>query len=484
VRSDSTLRLGATNALPADATLTIGQASDGSASIFEMNGFDQTVSGLLSNIGNASNNRRVTNSSATLSTLTLDGSVDRIFGNSTGNTGGNITGNIAIVKNGTNTQTFSGPANTYTGNVTVNSGTLIADGNQNSTALGSPITAGRTITVNSGATLSFTTNNVFGNGVNNNNLPSTALNGGTLTSIRYNVLGDVTLNGATLTQAATDAGAYEGYQFRGNVTVGGSTASTIATTNGKANHLNSNTVFNVANATGSAATDLLVSTPLRNQSGDFGNATGGLTKIGPGTLELSAANPFTGSTTVTDGTLLVTGSITGSAVTVNGGTIAGTGSVGALLVNAAGTLAPGASPGTLTATDVTFAGGTFALELNGAAAGQADQLIANGLVSLISNTPLAILLGFDPTDNVDSFIVISKNSPGAVDTTGGLFSVNGVPLGEGALFTISGQDFRISYVGGDGNDVVLMAIPEPGSVTALIAGLGALVGLRRPRRKH
>jgi fibronectin-binding autotransporter adhesin len=484
VRSDSTLRLGATNALPIGATLTIGQATDGASSIFEMNGFDQTVNGLISIAGNANNSRRVTNSSTTLSTLTLNSSVDRTFGNVGTNTGGNITGNIAIVKNGTNTQTFAGPANTYTGNVTVNSGTLVAGGNQSSNALGSPTTAGRIVTVNSGANLSFTTNNVFGNGIGNNNLPTTVLNGGTLTSTRYNVLGNLTLNGATLTQTSTDAGNFEGFQFRGDVTIGGSSSSTIATTNGKANHLGSNTTFNVANATGDAATDLTVSAPLRNQSGDFGSAAGGLTKIGAGTLELLATNTYTGPTIVNEGTLEVTGSVAASTVTVNGGSLTGTGTLGGVILNPLGTLAPGASPGTLTVTDITFAGGTFSLEINGASPGQADQLVASGSVSLTSNTPLTLSLGYDPVDNVDSFVIVSKTSAGPISTAGGLFSSGGTPLTEGAIFAVSGQSFAISYQGGDGNDVVIAAVPEPSSLLALVGGCGILLGLQRIRRRR
>jgi autotransporter-associated beta strand protein len=484
VRSNSTLRLGATNALPVGATLTIGQATDGSASVFEMNGFDQTVNGLISVAGNANNLRRVTNSSTTLSTLTLNSSVDRTFGNIGTNTGGNITGNIAIVKNGSNTQTFAGPANTYTGNVTVNSGTLVAGGNTASNALGSPTTAGRVVTVNSGATIRFDTNNVFGNGIGNSNLPSIVLNGGTLNSLRYNVLGDVTLNGATLSQSATDTGNFEGFQFRGSVTVGGSTASTISTGNSKANHLGANTTFNVANATGDAATDLTVSAPLRNQSGDFGSAAGGFTKVGNGTLELLANNTYTGQTIVNEGTLEVTGSISASTVTVNGGSLTGTGTLGPVLLNPLGTLAPGASPGTLTLTNVTFAGGTFALEINGAGLGQADQLVSSGSVSLTSNTPLTLSLGYDPVDNVDSFVVINKTSAGPISTAGGLFSFGGTPLTEGAIFAVSGQSFAISYQGGDGNDVVVAAVPEPSSFAALLGGCGILLGLHRVRRRR
>ena len=77
----------------------------------------------------------------------------------------------------------------------------------------------------------------------------------------------------------------------------------------------------------------------------------GLTKLGAGTMELTGANAYTGTTTVEAGTLLVNGNQTGANgdVTVNGGILGGTGIVGgATTINAGGCLAPGASIGTLT----------------------------------------------------------------------------------------------------------------------------------------
>ncbi len=76
----------------------------------------------------------------------------------------------------------------------------------------------------------------------------------------------------------------------------------------------------------------------------------GLNLNGPGSLTLSAANMYTGNTTVTAGTLNVTGSIVDSALTTvaGGGALIGTGTVGAVKVNSGGIFAPGASgaPGT------------------------------------------------------------------------------------------------------------------------------------------
>jgi hypothetical protein len=80
--------------------------------------------------------------------------------------------------------------------------------------------------------------------------------------------------------------------------------------------------------------------------------------------------------------------------------------------------------------------------------------------------------------------VLTAPSPGAVlkivqvdALTGTLFPFAG--LAEGATFASDGATFRISYLGGDGNDVTLTVLPEPGSLAAL--GLVGLV-VRRSRR--
>ena len=215
-----------------------------------------------------------------------------------------------VVKAGTSTLTLNSTTNDFTGDITVSSGTLttgttagIATGLTG--YLGNASAAGRTITVASGATLLLSTNDVFGNQTNVGTLPSLVINGGTVNALRYNCIGDVTLNGGTLTQSATDTGNYNGYQMRGNVTVGGTAASIISNGTGSTtpNHLGANTVFDVANATGDANADLIVSTVLRNQSGGFGSAAGGLTKSGVGTMQLTAANTYTGATIVNNGVL-------------------------------------------------------------------------------------------------------------------------------------------------------------------------------------
>ena len=353
-----TLRLGANDALPTAGRLVIGQAGDQAATL-DLNGFNQTFAGLewQAPTGNlltkgVSNSHPTATSTLTINQATAPASLFN----------GTFSGRTNIVKDGAATLTFQAAASTFTGNVTVNAGTLVAPSlgaaNGSAGSLGAANVVGKTVTVNSAGTLSFTSNNIFGNGVGNNNLPAVILEGGTLTSTRYNVLGNLTLNGGTLTQAATDGpGVYEGYQLRGSVTVGGSAASTITTTNGKANHLGANTIFNVADVTGDSSVDLTVSAPLKNQSGDFGNAVGALTKSGSGTMALASTggNTFTGGVTINGGTLKLTGPdqstnrlANNTLVTVNGS--------GSVLETADVT---NNTPTGANAIDVTLAGGTY-----------------------------------------------------------------------------------------------------------------------------
>lgn len=97
-----------------------------------------------------------------------------------------------------------------------------------------------------------------------------------------------------------------------------------------------------------------------------GSATGALTKVGAGRLILSGANTFTGATTVSAGTLRLTGSLTSDVTVGASGRLEGTGSTSGDLTSS-GVVAPGNSPGTLTvAGDVTFTStNTFDIDIDG-----------------------------------------------------------------------------------------------------------------------
>ncbi|HAZ66268.1 MAG TPA: hypothetical protein DCY41_05875, partial [Opitutae bacterium] len=95
-------------------------------------------------------------------------------------------------------------------------------------------------------------------------------------------------------------------------------------------------------------------------TGFGGSTTGGLTKIGSGALTISGTNTYTGTTTVSNGRLNLTG-VLASEILLNAGTVSGTGSTSGLLTTAAGTsivLLGGANTTSLTTNGVTFAGAT------------------------------------------------------------------------------------------------------------------------------
>lgn len=79
------------------------------------------------------------------------------------------------------------------------------------------------------------------------------------------------------------------------------------------------------------------------------SGAGALKKSGAGTLVLAGTNNYAAATVVSNGTLLVNGSIGGTGVTVAGGTLGGNGTVAApVTVGTGGTLAAGANIGTFT----------------------------------------------------------------------------------------------------------------------------------------
>lgn len=182
---------------------------------------------------------------------------------------------------------------------------------------------------------------------------------------------------------------------------------------------------------------------------------GSLNKTGVGTLTLTGLKAYTGGTTVTGGTLLVSGEIVSAALVQSGATLGGSGTVYDVTVAAGGTLAPGEGVGALQTGDLTFsASSIFAVELAGASLGQFDQAIVSGTVALNGATlNLGVIGGFSPAAG-DTIVIIGNDG---TDAVGGAFA----GLAEGATVSAGGASFKISYVGGDGNDVTLTYSAPP-----------------------
>jgi uncharacterized repeat protein (TIGR01451 family) len=155
--------------------------------------------------------------------------------------------------------------------------------------------------------------------------------------------------------------------------------------------------------------------------------------------------------------LLVNGSQSFSAVSLNGGTLGGTGTVGAITsTTSGGTVSPGqGAPGILNSGSVNWTSGSpsFVAQLNGTAPGTGyDQLNVTGAVNL-GGAALSATLGFSPPSGTTFTIINNDGSDAVIGTFAG--------LPEGSTVVLSGQTFKISYVGGTGNDVILtVAAPQ------------------------
>ncbi|WP_341667830.1 autotransporter domain-containing protein [Alcaligenes sp. SDU_A2] len=117
------------------------------------------------------------------------------------------------------------------------------------------------------------------------------------------------------------------------------------------------------------------------------SGTGGLTKRGAGSLQLTGNNSYSGPTTIHGGRLAVNGTLA-SAVTIEpGGTLGGAGVVSQ--VKNYGTLAPGNSVGTLTVNGNYTAHDGSVHELEVGPAGATDRLVVGGTAHLAGTLKLA-----------------------------------------------------------------------------------------------
>lgn len=223
-------------------------------------------------------------------------------------------------------------------------------------------------------------------------------------------------------------------------------------------------------AGGVAFTDVFASTRNVRLSGDGegtvrgaiengGSAIVAIAKTGAGQWTLSGTNSYTGATTVSAGTLLINGT-SASAVTVSGGTFAGSGVISNRVTISAGSHAPGAPVGTQTiwSNYVVSASGTLRININGTNVGSQYSQVAvrNG------NSGTVTLAG---ALNVSANPGLAKNTVFTIVDNDGTDAVSGTFAGlpNNATFFQSGYTWRISYVGGTGNDVTLtiLAAPQP-----------------------
>jgi fibronectin-binding autotransporter adhesin len=348
---------------------------------------------------------------------------------------------------------------TFTGGITgTNSFTIQNDGgddnlNFSTTAINNVGTITHTGTATTGVT---TINAVIGSNVTgltqsgparlvlnaaNTHGGTTTVNGGTLQLGNVNALQNTTLNtGASGSQQVTfTVGGTNIYNLGGltggdDLAIGGNTLSIGSN--------NQNTTY----------------------TGGISGVSGGLTKVGNGTLNLNGTNSYAGATAINGGTLAVNGSITSAGATmVSAGTLFVTGSLTSdVTVSDTATLGGGGTVGALS-----FGGGSFF-----------DIFLAIGGNPLDATTISFAATGFG-IDNL-------RSNGAAVDwgtVAGGTYTlINGTldstnldHFGLANAYDLGGG--RSAYFQ-DGS-LQLTVIPEPRA--ALLGGLGLLALLRRRR---
>jgi hypothetical protein len=146
----------------------------------------------------------------------------------------------------------------------------------------------------------------------------------------------------------------------------------------------------------------------------------------------------------------------GDFIVNSGGTLCATGLVNRIQVNPGGTLSPGLFSGTgalRPQRGLSFSpGSSLLIDLNGVTPSlDFDSMLVTGAVNL-SNATLLVTIGYDAVINSEYQIISNDGT----DPVAGTFA--GLP--EGAILMLTNGCVRVTYVGGDGNDVMLTKIAD------------------------
>lgn len=228
-----------------------------------------------------------------------------------------------------------------------------------------------------------------------------------------------------------------------------------------------------------------------NPSSNDSSTTTGSQAPQPVTNTLTDNQPSLDVTVTRNVTTILDGS-RGNVTVREGGLLKGIGTVASSLSVYGGIVAPGHSPGCLTA-DTFSLYGEYQFELGGA-----DQCTGYDQIRVLNSGASTNAVTLDNTTSVLTTSRYNDYTPtqGQIFTIidqAGSAAVNGTFTGlpEGATFEQNGIVFKISYVGGDGNDVTLTVMNTPTApdtgfeliknnpimVLAVMAGLGGLLVL-------
>ena len=212
---------------------------------------------------------------------------------------------------------------------------------------------------------------------------------------------------------------------------------------------------------------------------------GSFIKAGSGTTILTAANTYSGTTAVTNGTLLVNGTIGPGAVTVSAGTLGGSGKVSGT-ATIGGTLSPGATTGVFTLGSLVLSStstslielptaGTRGTDYDGVTLLNASGLTYGGTMSMAFGSSL---LPENTSFSIFSFTGSPAGSFATVASTGyyaGTWTNN-----SDGTYSLAQDGQTLTFTHGTGI-LNVIGVPEPASLA--LAGLGvafaATVAARR-----
>jgi len=403
---------------------------------------------------------------ATTAPLTMGAFREGSFGSNLKLLGTNAISIASIVLNSNANNTVAIGSGTDAPVVTISGATTKTGGSSGLRTLG--------FTLNSGATFNINNAGVFTNPVSTS-VPTFVINGGTLNNTSGSA---ITLTAGTSSNPTQTWNADFAFTGSNDLSLG-TGAVTLGTTAGATRTVTVN------------AGNLTVSGVIANGS-NATTPTTALAKVGSGTLILGGSNTYNGVTTITAGTLVIaaTGNITSSAATVNGGTLtvnglagavtvdggtlSGNGTVGAVIVNAGGTLAPGNSPGVLSASSLSL-NGTTILEINGTATRGTDFDGINITTSASTTYGGNLTLAFGGSMLADATINLFSFTGGAVSD---FSSVSSTGYYAGTWIPTAAQTWQyndgvqvLTFDGATGN-MGLTAIPEPKTWALIGLGLG------------
>ncbi len=400
--------------------------------------------------------------------------------------------------------TLSALALTNTGTLALNGfgstvGSMTATAGSGTTQIQGAVdfgTAGRTVTVASGGTLELAGALTSGGIIDKAGEGTLLLSGdnAALARLRIGIQGAAPVAGGTV-QVATATGLGSDPVYFNYGTIEATTPLVVDTglsiggkPIGNARLTGSTLTFNgpigTFNASGTVGDVTLI---VDNDTTFLGDVTSAapLTIGGSGTLRIGGyAQGITAGMTLTDTVTLSVqsgGSLGAPLLTVGGGaTLAGDGTVAAVSVAGGGTLAPGLSPGALTATAATFGpGGNYNFQINDAASSAGigwDLLDVTGSLTVAATAadPFAInlwsLLSTAPDVNGNaanfdnqaaSSWTFARAAGGFVDFSADKFAVNVAAVNGTGGFTnpLAGGSFAVAASGNDLNVVFTPFVP-------------------------